>query len=431
MKRKNRLGSVAMVFGALALVSTVGIDTVLPNASLIASAQAASDHDDEHAEDGHAKEDSHGQEAKHGEEAGHGDEENHGHDERGGGHNEVEGALTLSEEQIRTAGIEIVSASARAITLSSSYPGEIRFNDDRTSHIVPQVSGFVEQVNANLGESVRKGQVLAVIASQEISQQRTELSAAQKRLELTRVTLGREKALWEEKISPEQDYLQARQAYQEAEIEVVNARQKVNAMTGSSNTTGGNRYELRAPFDGVIVEKHLGIGERVDSSTNAFMLSDLNQVWATFSVPPSELGKVTPGREVTVSAPDLQSQVQGKIGYVGSLLGEQNRAAQVRVTVTNPQGVWRPGLYVNVQVAAQQANAAVAIPQAALHTVEDQPTVFIRTGEGFQTRTVTTGRRDGSHVEVLTGLEPGEELAGAGSFILKSELGKASAEHSH
>lgn len=296
---------------------------------------------------------------------------------------------------------------------------------------MPRVPGVVESVQANLGESVKKGQVLAVIASQQISDLRSEQQAAQRRVELARLTFDREKQLWQDKISAEQDYLQARQGLQEADISLANAKQKVGAIGASVNSAGGNRYELRAPFDAVVVEKHLTVGEVVSEATNAFILSDLNQVWATFAVPPSDLGKVVTGRAVKVSSPDMKAEVDGKVGYVGSLLGEQNRAATVRVTLTNPNGAWRPGLFVSIAVTSQTDRVAVAVPESAVQTVEEKPAVFVRTTEGFDTRTVTLGRRAGGYVEITEGLQSGAQVAASGSFTLKSELGKASAEHSH
>lgn len=107
-----------------------------------------------------------------------------------------------------------------------TFPGEIRFDEDHTAHVVPRVPGVVESVQANLGESVKKGQVLAVIASQQISDLRSEQQAAQRRVELARLTFDREKQLWQDKISAEQDYLQARQGLQEADISLANAKQR-------------------------------------------------------------------------------------------------------------------------------------------------------------------------------------------------------------
>ena len=342
-----------------------------------------------------------------------------------------EGHLTLSEEQISSAGIQLVEAKAQSISLSLPFPGEIRFDEDRTAHVVPRVPGVVESVHVNLGQPVKKGQLLAVIASQQISDQRSEQAAAQRRLELARTTYERERQLWQDKISAEQDFLQARQALQEAEIAVSNARQKISVLSGSSVTSGGNRYELRAPFDGVVVEKHLGLGEVVSETSNAFTLSDLSHVWVTFGVSPKDLSKVLVGKSVTVSAAELNAEVTGAVAYVGSLLGEQTRTATVRVSIANPQGAWRPGLFVTVLVDTDTRLAKVAVPEAAIQTVEDRPTVFVRTDDGFKAQAVVIGSRAAGLAEITEGLEPGAQVAAAGSFILKSELGKASAEHAH
>ncbi|PYB81244.1 MULTISPECIES: efflux RND transporter periplasmic adaptor subunit [Pseudomonas] len=375
---------------------------------------------------GQAQHDGHG-------EAGHGHDEEkddgHGHGESTGeGHGEEEGQLHLTAEQIRAAGVQLATAGPRTLGTAISFPGEIRFDEDRTAHVVPRVPGVVESVQAELGQAVKRGQVLAVIASQQISELRSEQQAAQRRLELARLTFTREKQLWQERISAEQDYLLARQALQEAEIAAANAGQKVAAVAPAGK---GNRYELRAPFDAVVVEKHLTVGEVVDETSNAFTLSDLSRVWATFAVAPRDLDKVVSGRGVTVSAPDLGAQVEGKVNYVGSLLGEQNRAATVRATLANPNGAWRPGLFVNIAVTVERFEAEVVVPESALQTWEEQTVVFARTDEGFAARPVKPGRRDAGQVEIREGLAAGTEVAAAGSFVLKSELGKGSAEHSH
>lgn len=373
--------------------------------------------------------------AQHGDhgEAGHGHDQEkddgHGHGEPAGEeHDEEEGQLHLTAEQIRAAGVQLATAGPRTLGTAISFPGEIRFDEDRTAHVVPRVPGVVESVQAELGQAVKRGQVLAVIASQQISELRSEQQAAQRRLELARLTFTREKQLWQERISAEQDYLLARQALQEAEIAAANAGQKVAAVAPAGK---GNRYELRAPFDAVVVEKHLTVGEVVDETSNAFTLSDLSRVWATFAVAPRDLDKVVSGRGVSVSAPDLGAQVEGKVNYVGSLLGEQNRAATVRATLANPNGAWRPGLFVNIAVTVERFDAAVVVPESALQTWEEQTVVFARTDEGFAARPVKPGRRDAGQVEILEGLAAGTEVAAAGSFVLKSELGKGSAEHSH
>ncbi|MBK5534038.1 efflux RND transporter periplasmic adaptor subunit [Pseudomonas sp. TH08] len=395
-----------IVVAAATLALGIGIGSMWPgNGAIDAHADEASEHADhaDHAEEGAAAEGEHAE----------------------------EGHIELSAEQVTAAGIQLAQARAQTISLGLPFPGEVRFDEDRTAHIVPRVPGVVESVAVNLGQAVKKGQLLAVIASQQISDQRSEQAAAQRRLVLARTTYEREKKLWQDKISAEQDFLQARQALEEAEIAVNNARQKISVLSGSVVATGGNRYELRAPFDGVVVEKHLTPGEVVDETSAAFTLSDLSRVWVTFGVSPKDLNKVQVGKAVTVSAPELNAHVTGSVAYVGRLLGEQTRTATVRVTLENPQGSWRPGLFVTALVATDSRQAKVAVPEAAIQTVEDKPTVFVRTDDGFETRAVELGSRADGFVEITQGLDAGAQVASAGSFVLKSELGKASAEHSH
>ncbi|CAI8838196.1 membrane fusion protein, heavy metal efflux system [Pseudomonas donghuensis] len=359
------------------------------------------------------------------------EEEQHGESEKTEDGHKEEGALTLSQEQIDLAGIELAAVGPRQLQRSLSLPGEIRFDEDRTAHLVPRAAGVVESVAVVLGQQVKAGDLLAVIASPQISEQRSELAASQRRLELARSSYQREKDLWQEGISAEQDYQQARQALQEAEIAQANARQKISALSGSVVLAGGNRYELRAPFAGQIVEKHLVPGEVVNETSAAFTLSDLSRVWASFGVAPRDLPKVRAGMPVTLVASELGEQVSGTVTHVGSLLGEQTRTATVRVTLDNPRGAWRPGLFVAVQVPTEQYTAALSVPDQALQTLEEKPTVFVRSAAGFIAQTVEPGASANGFVEIRKGLQAGQQVAAQGSFILKSELGKASAEHAH
>lgn len=346
-------------------------------------------------------------------------------------YSKAEGLLELSAEQIRIAGIEIATAQPRVIDSTIRLPGEIRFDEDRTAHVVPRISGVVESVPVNLGDRVKKGQTLAVIASQQISDQRSELAAAQRRSELARTTLQREQQLWQDGISAEQDYLQARQLSQEADIALGNARQKMSALGGQGALSQGNRYELRAPFDSTVVEKHFVLGEVVSEASNAFTISDLSRVWATFSVAPKDLGAIQVGKKVLVASPELQTKVEGDVAYIGSLLGEQTRTATARAVLTNPDGAWRPGLPVVIEVATASRQAKVSVPVAAVQSIDEQNQVFVQVDKGFVAQPVTLGATSGGFVEVTQGLSAGTPVAAAGSFILKSELGKGSADHAH
>lgn len=363
-----------------------------------------------------------GTQDEHGHAGNEGEKDDHEHEER---------LVKLSEQQAKKAGIAIQAAGPAQLQAAAEFPGEVRFNEDRTAHVVPRVAGVAEQVLVNLGQAVKKGQVLAVFASTSLSEQRSEWLSAQRRRESARVTYEREKKLWQDKISAEQDYLAAQAALQEADIAVQNATQKLAAVGATGATAGLNRFEIRAPFDGTVVEKHLALGEAVKEDASIFTLSDLRTVWAEFNVAPKDLAQVRVGQRVMVSSTAFQSQAQGVISYVGALLGEQTRTARARVTLTNPDGAWRPGLFVTVSVFGENLNVALTVPADAIQSIDNQSMVFKAVADGFEAIPVKPGRSDGKTVEILAGLQAGERVASKNSFVLKSELGKASAGHEH
>ncbi|MCE4555070.1 efflux RND transporter periplasmic adaptor subunit [Roseateles cellulosilyticus] len=377
-----------------------------------------------------------GEEAEQGEEAGHahkeGDDDKksapaakEAHEER------EERSVKLTEDQVKKAGIAVQAAGPAKLQAAAEFTGEIRFNEDRTAHVVPRLAGVAEQVVANLGQSVRKGEVLAVIASNSLSEQRSELLTAKERRDAARVTYEREKKLWQEKISAEQDYLQAQSALREADIAVRNATQKLAAVGATGSSANLNRFELRAPFDGTVVEKHLALGEAVKEDASIFTVSDLRSVWAEFNVAPKDLATVRVGQRVSVSSTAFESKVEGTISYVGALLGEQTRTARARVTLTNPDGAWRPGLFVTVSVFGENQDVPLTVPADAVQTIENQTMAFKAVSGGFEATPIKVGRSDGHVVEILSGLKSGDQVASKNTFILKSELGKASAGHEH
>lgn len=343
-----------------------------------------------------------------------------------------EGKIELTDQQIKETGITTQTASAAHIRSVATLPGEIRFNEDKTAHVVPRLAGVVEAISANLGDQVKKGQVLVVIASMGLAEQRSELLSAQKRLELARATFEREKHLWEAKISAEQDYLQARQVMREAEIAVHNAQQKLMALGASPNVSANsgalNRYEIRAPFDGMVIEKHIALGEAVKEDASIFTISDLSSVWAEIIVSAKDLNVVRVGENVTVKATAFDSTAAGTVYYVGALMGEQTRTAKARVKLANPQMAWRPGLFITIEIIAKETEVPVAVSSDAIQTINDKPTIFIRIPGGFIAQPVTTGLSDGKVTEIVKGLQPGTQYAATGSFIIKSELTKGSAE---
>jgi len=269
------------------------------------------------------------------------------------------------------------------------------------------------------------------------AQEQAELPGAQQRLTLARTTFEREKKLWEEKISAEQDYLASRQALSEAEITQRNAEQKLIGLGFSrdalrrQNLDGLTRLEIRAPIDGVVIEKKISAGEAVSADAGMYVIADLATVWADMTIFPADLNRVKVGQKVKVKAAALGAEADGVISHVGALIGEQTRTAKARVTLRNPDQRWRPGLFVSIEVVQDETEVAVAVPLTAIQTLRDWKVMFARFGDVFEARPVELGRSDGESIEITKGLNPGTRYATTNSFVLKADIGKAGASHDH
>jgi cobalt-zinc-cadmium efflux system membrane fusion protein len=371
------------------------------------------------------------EEHAHGEEDGHGHAHDHEHGE--------EPLVRLSEAQQQQLGIALAVAQAGTLETSLTLPGTVGLNTERVVRIVPRIPGVVRAVRKRLGDAVRAGEVLAVIDSRELADAKASYLAAGERVTLAESTFLREKGLWEKKISPEQDYLEAKQALTEARIELQAAKHKLQALGLSaaslkqlaSRPEGSlTRYEIVSPLAGTLIEKTVTAGELLKDDTEAFVVADLSTVWVTLQVPPTALSTVQRGQRVVVSAGGMM-EAEGNISYVAPVLLEETRTAATRVELPNPDGRWRPGLFVTATITSGDNTASVLIPKAAVQTIEGRPSVFVKTEEGFSPRPVTLGRANETHVEVVSGLSPGERYAATETFILKAELAKGEASHQH
>ena len=339
--------------------------------------------------------------------------------------------IPLDDARREAASIGLATAGPGTLRRTTDFPGEIRLDEDRTAHVVPRLAGVAEAVPAQLGQRVRRGELLAVIASPHLAEQRSELLSAQRRQEAARLAFEREDRLWRERIAAAQDREQAQTALREADIAVAAAQQKLAAVGAGAHATALNRLELRAPLDGTIVEKHLTRGEAVKDDASIFTVADLDRVAAEFAVPAQDLAGLRVGQRAVVTSTAFDGRAQGRVAYVGALLGEATRTARARVLLDNPQGAWRPGLFVTVQLQGEEEALALAVPADAVQTLDGERVVFKAVAGGFEAVAVQTGRRDGRLTEVLAGLQPGERVAAKNAFVLKAELGKASAAHAH
>lgn len=344
---------------------------------------------------------------------------------------QVEGRVSMSDKQLALNAVEVLTAGPAKIKSSLKLQGEIKLNADKSVQIVPRVGGIVEKVSVNAGDKVIKGQVLASVSSQMIADIRSDLLAAQKRAGLARTTYEREKQLWEEKVSAQQDFLQAQHDLQEAEINLSRVQQKLGALGAGTTGAGQTRYDIRSPIDGVVTLKKVSQGQVVSEIDSLFEVSDLSTVWAEVTIYAKDINTVKSGQQVTVKSTAFDARTNGTVSYVGSLVGAETRTAMARVVLSNPDKTWLPGLPVNIEITSSEVDVPLAVSVEGIQSLNEETVVFGRYGSYFEARPITLGRRDDKYVEVLEGLNAGEKYAAGNSYLIKADIGKAGASHEH
>jgi membrane fusion protein, heavy metal efflux system len=352
------------------------------------------------------------------------------------GYSQIEMRVELSNKKIKRTNIEVKTAEPAVIRPTLQLPGQTAFNYHNIVRVVPRVPGIVDVVNRHKGMQVKEGEVLAVIESQMLAELRSQFLATQRRLDLAYITFEREKKLWQEKITAEQDYLTAQQLLSEAEIMLdlaaakllVIGEQPENVREKKNNL---NLYEIRAPISGLIITETLAQGAVVKEDTEIFTLVDISTMYANLMVYPKDISAIKLGQQATITAVAQDVTSEGTVSFISAFVNEQTRTTEARITLDNTMGQWKAGMFINASLLAEEIQAPVAISVDALQTLHDMTVVFGRYGDYFEARPVTLGRSDGKMVEVLSGLLAGERYAAGNSFAIKAELGKSGASHVH
>lgn len=364
----------------------------------------------------------------------HGHHHHHDHEEE-----EPPEFVTISEEDLRANGIETKKAGPGNLQIFMQAPAKITIHPDRLAHVVPKVSGIAQSAKKNLGEKVAEGELLAILESREMAEAKAAYLAAIRKENLQAKAYQREQNLHEKKISATQDYQNAQSQWEEANIDLELARQKLHALGIANEEIAGmdhsinsqlRFYELRSPIAGTVINRHITPGELLSTDHEVYVIADLSTLLAEINLFPKDLTLAKEGHEVTLISADGVS-TKGKILFVNPVINDETRTAKALVEIDNTNGEWYPGNYACAHIGCDTTNVPILVPKDAIQTIEGNAVVFVNTPEGFAPREVTLGRSDNSQVEVLSGLSPNETYACKNTFLLKADLKKHEAEHEH
>lgn len=350
-------------------------------------------------------------------------------------HEDDNESIQLSAKQVVEQGIQISKVEKGVIQQLTSYPAKLIANTDQQAHVSAGYSGQVQNVYVELGQSVKKGQVLATLLVPDLVDQQAQLKIAQTNLQLAQQDFKRERDLWSQGISAKQDYQRASNTYRQAQVQVQAAQSRLSALGADAGTNG--QYTLKAPISGVISQKDLVIGEYVQQATQVFMIDQIDQLWLEFIVPNIDISLIQPNHIIQFKSLQTGSIYQAQIVNLISTAETQTGRLQIRAKVLDRNFELRPNLMVSVQLEQHKSDAVLRISKSAVQQLDQNNVVFLpQSHDGkieFKSQIVKLGTvsSDGMWVEVLEGLSAQQSYVSQGSFLLKSELEKGEAGHGH
>jgi len=348
---------------------------------------------------------------------------------------QAENSVILTQSQILLAEIATTPVIAARVPIEFLFTGEVKFNQERATHIVPRLTGIVTKVKAILGDRVTENSEMAVIESRELAEMRAAYLTA---LERTRLALSRYKrtsTLWAQKISPKQDFIDAEANLAENRFEKLAFEQQLKALGYTQEqlerlVTDKNisftEFKILAPFGGTVIEKYFTKGEFVEKTKPLYVIADLQKVWVFANVYQGNIKNVRLGQKASVTLDSYPGRkFGGDVTWIADTLDERTRTLKIRVEVDNPDRLLKPGMFANVALKIETGDNGPVAPASAILRQKNETIMFVAEGNGrFQRREVKLGRRSSTLVEVLEGVQIGEKVVTTGSFVLKSELEK-------
>jgi membrane fusion protein, heavy metal efflux system len=333
--------------------------------------------------------------------------------------------------------------------------GRIGVNENLTSRVGAVADGRIVAVFANVGDVVKKGQLLAQLHSHEVHDARAEyaksqaeLSRRQAELEFATNARNRASRLYELKATSQEQLQRSETDLRSAQLAIKSAQADINRIqehlrhlglspegaeeeyTRAAGQKQGEEFEenelvpIVSPIAGKILKRMISAGTVVTPAIDLVLVSDLSSLWVNAEVPEKYLGALRVERPVRISVKAYGDRTfPGRITLIGDTLNPDTRTVQVRCETRNEGGMLKPEMYAMVGFEVGEARQALMIPSSALQDINGSSSVFLRESDTrYRVRRIRTGQQSREKFEILEGLKPGDAVVSTGSFLLKSEL---------
>ena len=350
------------------------------------------------------------------------------------------GLIRLSASSAELAGLQLAKVEARQGRCVLNAMGKILAPPPQTAIVSYSFPGRVVEIHVRVGDWVEKGQRVITIESQEVGEAKIEFFKSQAALELAKLNLDRENRLLASGIGVKKGLVAAEAEHKLAQANVEAAEKKLHVLGFTEERikeiTRAHEINptitLTAPVAGKVVESKAILGGMVDETTEILKIIDPRSLWADAGVYEKDLAKVKVGQRVEVAVPAYPGEVfQGTVSYIGDLVDEETRTITVRTEVANDDQRLKPGMFADVCLLLNGGDPMLLVPSSAVLEEGSQKIVFVKSGDGFARREVETHAVEGDQVQIVSGLNAGEEIVVQGNHQLKSELHRGLLEASH
>lgn len=305
--------------------------------------------------------------------------------------------------------------------------GTVAFNGFETTPVISQVGGIVSRILVSPGEQLQKRQPMLYVSSPDYSQLRASYLKARDTHSLAHKNYVRAQDLYAHHAIAERDLQAAESAEVQAQADLQGSEQSLRVLgiprpdTLIENPTSPE-VPVIAPLEGQVVERLCAPGQVIQAGvTQCFTISNMRTVWVLANVYQNQLAYVHVGDPVTITTDAYQQEFHGRISFMGAALDPTSRTLQARIDTQNVNQLLKKDMYVTATVVAGQISDALLVPDSAvLRDTENMPFVYLQTAANqFARRIVQPGESKDGKTQIVTGLKPGDKVAGDGSLFLQ------------
>jgi membrane fusion protein, copper/silver efflux system len=331
-----------------------------------------------------------------------------------------ERVVHLDKHKFFHAGIKVESVAKISVALPQTVPGKISLNERRVAHISARIGGRVEKVRAFTNDHMAAGQTMMELYSQEYLTSQFEFLQAAQRLK------GSEDSSTDEHSTASSLYESARRKLTVLDVPGDELHRLESTQSPQSY------YHVRAPFDGIVLENKVKLGEFVHAGAELFEFADLSTLWVLADIYERDLPHVRTGMKATVEVNAYPGSWNGIVSSVYSVVDERTRTVKARIEVNNSNNQLKAEMFCTVKIHTQLGKETIKVPASALLGETEKHFVFVAINDTtFEKRDIRTGVETREFAEVLDGLLEGERIVVGGGFFLKSELSKETFSEEH